>query len=37
MLKAVHGVISDVMGGWVGTTMLTGPVPKEGGKIGTHR
>ncbi|KAJ7884622.1 hypothetical protein B0H14DRAFT_3857106 [Mycena olivaceomarginata] len=36
MLKAVHGVISDVTGGWVGTTMLTGPVPKEGGKIGTH-
>ncbi|KAJ7886585.1 hypothetical protein B0H14DRAFT_3729359 [Mycena olivaceomarginata] len=36
MLGAVHGVISDVTGGWVGTTMLTGPVPKEGGKIGTH-
>ncbi|KAJ7802049.1 hypothetical protein B0H14DRAFT_3884794 [Mycena olivaceomarginata] len=36
MLKAVHGVISDVTGGWVGTTILTGPVPKEGSKIGTH-
>ncbi|KAF8127825.1 hypothetical protein K438DRAFT_1789720, partial [Mycena galopus ATCC 62051] len=35
VLKEFHAAVTD-MTGWVGGTVLVGPVPKEGGKIGTQ-
>ncbi|KAJ7731403.1 hypothetical protein B0H16DRAFT_1772982 [Mycena metata] len=35
MLKEFHGVLEDLTG-WVGATVMTGPVPNQGGKIGTQ-
>ncbi|KAJ7817189.1 hypothetical protein B0H14DRAFT_3474821 [Mycena olivaceomarginata] len=35
VLKEFHTAVTD-MTGWVGGTVLVGPVPKEGGKIGTQ-
>ncbi|KAJ7609749.1 hypothetical protein DFH06DRAFT_1346225 [Mycena polygramma] len=34
-LKTFHGVVGDALG-WVGATVLTGPIPNQGGKIGTQ-
>ncbi|KAJ7363879.1 hypothetical protein DFH08DRAFT_930030 [Mycena albidolilacea] len=36
VLREFHAAVTD-MTGWVGATVLVGPVPKEGGKIGTQR
>ncbi|KAJ7122020.1 hypothetical protein C8R43DRAFT_1136295 [Mycena crocata] len=33
-LKGFHSILAD-MTGWVGGTLLTGPVPNKGGQIGT--
>jgi hypothetical protein len=35
-LREFHAAVTD-MTGWVGVTVLVGPVPKEGGKIGMQR
>ncbi|KAJ7259601.1 hypothetical protein B0H12DRAFT_1070012 [Mycena haematopus] len=35
ILKDFHSAITDFTG-WVGTTVITGPIPNEGGKIGTQ-
>ncbi|KAJ6467626.1 hypothetical protein C8R47DRAFT_1223535 [Mycena vitilis] len=35
LLKSFHGFIEDSIG-WVGATLLTGPIPNQDGKIGTQ-
>ncbi|KAJ7912798.1 hypothetical protein B0H13DRAFT_1874509 [Mycena leptocephala] len=35
LLKTFHGALGELTG-WVGGTVMTGPIPNQGGKIGTQ-